>query len=69
MEGVIFALAYLDDLLYLFVGKFSEHLVDVEAIPVYKCKANLKVDIVKSSFGKTESDYLGYVISQEDIKP
>ena len=67
MEGLEYARAYLDDLLYLSKGDFSSHLKHVEAILVRLCNANLKINASKSSFCNTEIDYLGYVVSREGI--
>ena len=69
MEGLEFARTYLDDLLCLSKGNFNEHLNDVERVLIRLQKANLKVNASKSSFGKTEIDYLGYVVTREGIKP
>ena len=64
MEGLEFARTYLDDLLCLSKGNFNEHLKDVERVLIRLQKANLKVNASKSSFGKTEIDYLGYVVTR-----
>ena len=69
MEGLEFARTYLDDLLCLSKGNFDEHLKDVETVLIRLQKANLKVNASKSSFGKTEIDYLGYVVTRNGIKP
>ena len=69
MEGLEFARTYLDDLLCLSKGTFDEHLKDVETVLIRFQKANLKVNASKSSFGKTEIDYLGYVVTRNGIKP
>jgi phospholipid-translocating ATPase len=69
MEGLEFARTYLDDLLCLSKGNFNEILRDVERVLIRLQKANLKVNASKSSFGKTEIDYLGYVVTRDGIKP
>ena len=69
MEGLEYARTYLDDLLCLSKGDFSSHLEHVEAILVRLRNANLKINASKSSFCKTEIDYLGYVVIHEVIKP
>ena len=69
MEGLEYARTYLDDLLCLSKGDFSSHLEHVETILVRLRNANLKINASKSSFCKTEIDYLGYVVTREGIKP
>ena len=69
MEGLEFAQTYVYDLLCLFKGCFEEHLKDVEKILKRLRIANLQINADKSSFGKTEIDYLGYVVTREGIKP
>ena len=54
MEGLEYARTYLDNLLCLPRGSFTKHLSDVEQVLVRLRNTNLKVDAVKSSFGKTE---------------
>jgi hypothetical protein len=56
-------------LLCISKGNFNEHLKDIEKVLIRLQKANLKVSASKSSFGKTEIDYLGYVVTRNGLKP
>ena len=68
MKGLEYARTYLDDLLCLSRTDFSSHLEHVEAILVRLRNVNLKINASKSSFCKTEIDYLGYVVTREGTK-
>ena len=68
MESLEFARTHLDDILCLSKGNFNKHLKDVEKALIRLKKASLKVNVSKSSFGKTEIDYLGYVVTRDGIK-
>ena len=69
MQGLEFARAYIDDLLALTTGKFEEHLLHLEQVLTHLSEAGLKVNAVKSFFGRTELEYLGYWITQNGVKP
>jgi len=69
MQGLEFARAYIDDLLVLTTGKFEEHLSHLEQVLTRLSEAGLKVNAVKSFFGRTELEYLGYWITQNGVKP
>ena len=61
--------AYLDDVLVLSKGTFTEHLQQVRVVLQRFQRAGLRVNIDKSSFGISEVEYLGYLITKEGIKP
>jgi len=61
MDGLAFVRTYIDDLLCLTKGTFSDHLEKVELVLQRLQKAGLKVNITKS--------YLGYRITRTGIKP
>ena len=63
MEDLEFARTYLGDLSCLSKGHFNEHLEDIEKVLVRLQRANLEVNVSKLSFGKTEIEYLGYVVT------
>ena len=65
MEGLELVHTSLDDVLCLSKDHFNEHLEDVEEALLQLKKLNLKVDASKSSFGKTEVEYRGYVVTGE----
>ena len=50
------------------ICSFTEHLSDVEQVLIRLRIATLKVNAAKSSFSKTEIDYLRYIVSREGIK-
>ena len=61
--------AYIDDILVIKKGSFSEHLEQLEEI-FRRCeKANLQLNAEKSHFGVNAIDYLGYIVTPEGIKP
>ena len=62
-----FATAYLDDIM-VFSSTLEEHLEHL-SIVFGKLRHNLKLKLKKFSFLKLETNYLGFVISEEGIKP
>ena len=69
MIGLEFARAYIDDLLVISTGTFETHLDHLEQVLSRLSEAGLKVNAVKSFFGRTELEYLGYWITQDGVKP
>ena len=61
--------AYLDDVLVLSKGTFKDHLQKVRVVLERFQRKGLRVNIDKSSFGISEVEYLGYLITKEGIKP
>ena len=68
-KGLEFVRTYLDDPIYFSRGSFTKHILDVEYVLDILCNDNLKVDTAKESFGKTEIEYLRYIVSREGNKP
>ena len=66
IEGIC---AYIDDLLLLSKGSWEDHLERLEEVLKRLHAKNLKVNPLKSFFGINEIEYLGYIISQDGIKP
>lgn len=66
IEGIC---AYIDDLLLLSKGSWTDHLERLEEVLKRLKEKNLKVNPLKSFFGIGEVEYLGYMISREGIKP
>jgi hypothetical protein len=48
---------------------FEQHLEKLEQVLNRLSEAGLKINAVKSFFGRTELEYLGYNISREGIRP
>ena len=63
-----FATAYLDDIL-VFSLTFEEHLEHLNVIFEKLRQHNLKLKLKKCSFLKTETNYLGFIINKDGIKP
>ena len=66
LEGVK---AYLDDILVIKKGSFSQHLEQLEEVFRRCLKSNLKLNAEKCSFGLNEIEYLGYIVTPEGVKP
>jgi RNase H-like domain found in reverse transcriptase/Reverse transcriptase (RNA-dependent DNA polymerase) len=70
MAGQEFAHAYLDDLFIISTEKgFDKHLEKLEQVLNCLSEAGLKINAVKSFFGRTNLEYLGYHISREGMRP
>jgi len=69
MEGLEYVRAYIDDLLIISKGSYEEHLQDVSRVLGRLQAAGLKVNANKSSFARSELEYLGYWITREGIQP
>ena len=63
-----FATAYLDDIM-VFSSTLEEHLEHLSIIFGKLRQHNLKLKLEKCSFLQLETNYLGFVISEEEIKP
>jgi len=69
MDGLEFVQTYIDDLLCLTKGAFSDHLKKVELVLWRLQKAGLKVNVTKSFFALSQLECLGYWITRTGIKP
>jgi len=69
MDGLAFVRTYIDDLLCLTEGTFSDHLEKVELVLQRPQKAGLKVKVTKSFFAHSQLEHLGYWITRTGIKP
>ena len=68
-QGMEFVRAYLDDLLLLTKGDWSDHVVKLDQVLQRLGEAGLKVNCEKSFFGRTETEYLGFWITRHNIRP
>ena len=69
MATLEFVRAYIDDLLCITKGDFVDHLAKLKLVLQRLQDANLKVNAVKSNFCAVETEYLGYILSRDGIKP
>ena len=60
---------YIDDLLHVTKGSWTEHLSILEEMFTRLQKAGFKVNASKSCFGAHKFDYLGYHVTREGVMP
>ena len=60
---------YIDDLLHVTKGSWTEHLSILEEMFTRLHKAGLKVNARKSCFRVHKFDYLGYQVTREGVMP
>ena len=63
MAGLEFVHVYLDDILCITKGDYSDHLIKLEEVFCHLAAANLKINAEKSFFTKPELEYLGFWIT------
>lgn len=68
LEGCNFATAYLDDII-IFSKTYEEHLIHIQEVFDRLRQHGLKAKLKKCSFFQSETEYLGFVINQDGIKP
>jgi len=68
MDGLTFVRTYIDDLLCLTKGAFSDHLENVELVLQRLQKAGLKVNVTKSFFARSRLEHPGHWIARAGIK-
>ena len=69
MSDLEYVRTYIDDLLIITNGNWTDHLDKLEQVLIRLQKAGLKVNAKKSFFGKPELEYLGYWITRKGIQP
>ena len=69
MLGLEFVRAYIDDILILTHSDWEDHLTKLALVFKWIQSAVLKVNAVKSFFGKHAVEYLGYWITRKGIQP
>ncbi len=67
MKSLEYEGAYLDDLLCISKLSLEDHLEKLEEVLRQLCNAGLKVNAAKSTFCALAIEYLGYVLTREDI--
>ena len=68
LEGLPFAMTYLDDII-IFSNNEEEHLLHIEEVFHWLRKAGLKMKRSKCNFFKSQIHYLGHLISEDGISP
>ena len=68
LEGLSFAMTYLDDII-IFSNSEEEHLLHLEEVFPQLRKAGLKMKRSKCNFFKSQIHYLGHLISEDGISP
>ena len=68
LEGLTFAMTYLDDII-IFSNSEEEHLLHLEEVFHWLKKAGLKMKQSKCDFFKSQIHYLGHLISEDRIHP
>ncbi len=68
MEYLEYVQAYMDDLLCISSNSLEDHLEKLEEVLRQLCNVGLKVKAEKSTFCTLEIEYLGYILTRNDIK-
>ena len=68
-QGMEYVRAYLDDLLLLTKGDWSDHVNKLDQVLQRLGEAGLKVNCEKSFFGREETEYLGFWITRKGVRP
>ena len=69
MAALEFVKTYLDDLLIISTGSLEDHLEKLTEVLSRLQDAGLKINADKSKFCALETEYLGYIITRDGIKP
>ena len=69
MNDLAFVRAYIDDLAILTTTTWEEHLIHIDTVLQRLKDTGLKVNGLKSFFGRSEIEYLGYMLTRNGVKP
>ena len=69
MMALEFIRAYIDDLLVITKASLEDHLAKLRMVLLKLREAGLRINADKSSFCTTTTEYLGYTLTREGIKP
>ena len=61
--------AHIDDVALLTISTWEDHLTKVDTVLTRLKTAGLKVNGLKSFFGRSELECLGHMLTQEGVKP
>ena len=67
--GIDTVRVYIDDLLHVTKGSWTEHITVLEEMFTRPQKAELKVNARKSCFGAQKFDYLGFYVTCDGVMP
>ena len=69
MADLEFVRAYINDVAVLSTSSWEDHLKKVDKVLTRLEDAGLKVNGLKSFFGRKEFEYLGYILTPNGVKP
>ena len=69
MVALEFVKTYLDDLLIISTASLEDHLEKLKELLSRLQDAGLKINADKSKFCALETEYLGYIITRDGVKP
>jgi Reverse transcriptase (RNA-dependent DNA polymerase) len=69
MQGLEFVRAYIDDVLLISSRDWNDHIHKLDQVLNRIYKVGLKINALKSFFGKTEIEYLDFWITRTGIRP
>ena len=69
MATLEYVRAYIDDLLVITKGSLDDHLDKLKQVFIRLHDAGLKINATKSIFCVPETEYLGYILARDGIKP
>ncbi len=69
MATLEFVRTYLDDLLIITKGSLEDHLEKLSMVLTRLQEAGLRINADKSNFCTLETEYLGYILTRNGIKP
>ncbi len=69
MQNLEYVRTYLDDVISISKSNFKDHIEKSEEVLRRLQNAGLNCNVEKYKFCAMETEYLGYVLTQEGIKP
>jgi hypothetical protein len=69
MATLEYVRAYIDDLLVITKGSLDDHLDKLKQVFIRLRNAGLKINATKSVFCAQETEYFGYILTRDGIKP
>ena len=68
-DGFDMVRAYIDDVLVFTKNKFEDHRKALDRVLQRFAEAGLKLNTEKSFFGRAETEYLGFWLSNYGVRP